>query len=199
MVRAWVRAVWALGALMLLAGTARADCTKDIECEGELVCEAGSCVEPAAPATPAPAPAPAAAPPSPPPIAAPSARAAMAQEPKGLPAEPPPDAGAPLRYKRRSRALMTVGIVASSLGTLALLVAASSGEVRKCSSDVGSSVSCTSEPNYGPWVLAGVLLGAGIPMIAVGSKRVPDRSPPRATLTPWVTWDGGGLGFRLAL
>lgn len=120
----------------------------------------------------------------------------MASEPRYV-AKDPPLQEEPVRYKRRSRGLMAGGIVAASLGTLALLVAASSEGQLEC--DDGTPRQCDRVPEYGAWVLSGLLLGSGIPMIIVGSKKVPDTSPPRAVLAPWLTAQGGGLGLRLAL
>ncbi len=83
---------------------------------------------------------------------------------------------------------MVVGIVAVSLGTVALLASASS-----------SSRTADGERDYGGWVATGLLLGAGIPMIAVGSKMVPNPSASRASVGPWLSPQGGGLRLRLAL
>jgi hypothetical protein len=120
----------------------------------------------------------------------------MTTEPRHLAQDPPPQE-APVRFKRRNSGLMAVGIVATSIGTLSLFVAATSERRYDC--DDSSRGSCNREPNYGAWALAGVLLGTGIPMIIVGSKKVPDTSTPTAALTPWLTLHGGGIGFRLAL
>lgn len=117
------RASWVLfGGILLFSGVAQAQCTKDTDCKGDRICEAGKCTSPvpvttAAPApVVAPAPAPVVAPtpapvvetpaaPAPAPVAAPTATEArvdsgltppadLAQPDEVMPA--PPAATAPL-------------------------------------------------------------------------------------------------------
>ena len=49
---------------------------------------------------------------------------------------------------------------------------------------------------YGGLLTAAVLVGVGIPLIVIGSKR---EAPRTASLQPWATPYGGGLGFRMDL
>lgn len=143
------RAVWALGsgALVLLSSSlAHAQCTKDTDCKGDRVCEAGKCTSPAAlPAAP-PAPAGAEGAPAQPvkeesvtleesPPQNPATEPASAPEsetappPEAVPVIPPAavtslGADEP-EVRRRSRGLMIGGIVMVSIGPLALLGALS--------------------------------------------------------------------------
>jgi hypothetical protein len=110
---------------------------------------------------------------------------------------PPLEEGAP-PYKRRNRGMFVTGIVLTSIGTLALAVAVLSGERQHCSYTSGQT-SCTTRPNYEAWVATGLLLGAGIPMLAVGGQKVPNRPAPRAALTPWLSPYSAGLSLQLAL
>jgi hypothetical protein len=140
------RAVWALGsgALVLVCSTlAHAQCTKDIDCKGDRVCEGGQCTSPVP-----------VAPPAAPPDAAPGAPVdgepvTLDESPtaEGQPAPPPaasaPAAGAATRIpvippeavqplgadepavRRRNRGMMIGGIMMVSIGPLALLGALS--------------------------------------------------------------------------
>lgn len=149
------RAVWSLlsGATVLLASVmAQAQCTKDTDCKGNRVCEAGKCTSPALPPAP-PAPpgseAPAVAPAS---GADPSAPAPAPAAPTATPTtgsgidfqlqtspdgSAPPGATAPLdrdepHTQRRSKGAMIVGVVMVSVGPIALLgaLAARNGQER---------------------------------------------------------------------
>src|SRR5687768_15836360 len=88
-----VRAILGGLAALLLHGVAAAQCTKDTECKGDRVCDAGKCTSPL-PAAPPPPPGPAAAPPpAGEPSAAPAgepAAAAVAPPPAAQPVEPRP-------------------------------------------------------------------------------------------------------------
>jgi hypothetical protein len=122
----------------------------------------------------------------------------MAKEPARLADDPAPTDEHRPRYKRRSRGLMVTGIVLTSVGSLALAVAILTSGARHCESDFDQTT-CRTEPNYGAWVLTGVLLGAGIPALVVGGKKVPATNAPRAGLAPWVSRHGAGLGLELSL
>src|SRR5258705_5885548 len=53
------RAIWALssgGAVFLASALAQAQCTKDIDCKGDRVCDAGKCTSPGLPPAPPPPP-----------------------------------------------------------------------------------------------------------------------------------------------
>lgn len=123
---------------MLVSALAQAQCTKDTDCKGDRVCDAGKCTAPlpaapaappgtdaAAPGTDAAAPGAGATP-----TAAPAAAAAPVNlQLQSSPSEAPPvDASTPRardepRTKRRSRNAMVGGIVMVSVGPIALLAA----------------------------------------------------------------------------
>jgi hypothetical protein len=137
---------------MLLAGQANAQCTKDTDCKGDRVCEAGKCTAPATAATAAPPPGPgeaapgATAPPDPAhPEAAPGAGApvvgqALPQAPAAQPppssmatepAAPPPLPPAAPKTHRRSKRALVGGIVMVSAGPIALLGAVAARNAQK--------------------------------------------------------------------
>lgn len=158
MLRRAVRAVGCGTAVLLSSAVARAQCTKDIDCKADRVCEAGKCTWPAptgnAPssasgegaATPADA--------APPETGAP-AGAGHDDAPTGAPDSASPAAGRSLdtapdpgfqegpalatqslgqdepRTRRRNRGLMVGGIVMASVGPLALLGALSARNSQK--------------------------------------------------------------------
>lgn len=94
-----------LPALMLLAGHAGAQCTKDTDCKGDRVCEAGKCTSPAPPVAPndaaAPAPTPA---PSSQAADAPGASVAPAPDAPAAPHAPSPDPDTPALAPRTATA-----------------------------------------------------------------------------------------------
>ena len=49
---------------------------------------------------------------------------------------------------------------------------------------------------YGALIVAAGLAGGGIPMIVIGGKREPAAT---ASITPWATTQGAGIGLRLDL
>lgn len=131
--------------LLLAAAGARAQCTKDTDCKGERVCEAGKCTMP--PPTPEAAPTPAVVAPvaaEAPAIAAtpeaqPAAPAAASAEPGTPAATTTPAAATPAatpapalaveplpeqpKLVRKSKPLMVTGIILSSVAPVALLAA----------------------------------------------------------------------------
>lgn len=146
--------------MLLLSVMAQAQCTKDTDCKGNRVCEAGKCTSPASALPPAP-PAPpgseaAATPPSPADSNAPAAGEAPVPPPAPATAAPPaagsgidlqvqtgpdpsapPGATAPLERdephtQRRSKGAMVAGVVMVSVGPIALLgaLAARNGQER---------------------------------------------------------------------
>jgi hypothetical protein len=135
--------------VLLVSALAQAQCTKDTDCKGNRVCEAGKCTSPAsalppappappgaeapANATPAPgiaatapAPADATAPPAAPTAATPVANPVDLQLQPALDGSAPSGATAPLerdepQTHRRSKGAMIVGIAMVSVGPIALL------------------------------------------------------------------------------
>ena len=149
------------------------------------------------PAMAAPAPAPPAAavpPPQPAPVAA-------------APVESEPQDSRPRRnWKRHSTGMMAGGIVMVSFVPIAL-IAAMVADLQQTACESGGTYSFDStrytdcdrydKTIYGG-ILAGVsLLGAGIPMIVIGSKREPLRGAVK--LAPWTTPNSAGLRLRLEL
>jgi hypothetical protein len=195
-----------------VASLSHAQCTKDTDCKGERVCEAGACVTPALPPAPA---APVGA------EAAPAAGPAVAPVPAAAaPAAPPPVAAAPmyepppdeepvkLKPRRHSTGMMVGGIVMVSFVPIALLVSlVANAQQSSCESGgyyYSSGSSITVDDNcdkydksiYGGAIVAVALLGAGIPMIAIGAKREPAAT---ARITPWASPQAAGLKLRLDL
>jgi hypothetical protein len=171
--------------VLFAARSAHAECTKDTECKGDRVCEAGSCVAPPPGSAPAPAQQPAAAP-------APVAPAPVAPAPVApVPAPAVPVETKP-KTKRYSPGMMVAGIFLASGGPIVLLL----GIVENC-----SAPGCESNAQGVGLTVAGLaMIGIGIPLIVMGSQRVPDESTaPRATFSPWVNQNGAGanLGFVL--
>lgn len=164
---------------------AHAECTKDIDCAGELYCEQGKCVEAAPAVAAAPQPAP-----EEPRGAAPRARATAAE---------PPPVEAPPQLERRSTGLVVVGAAAVVGGVVGLLVGLGSmGST--CHRDLADDFTiehCERSPNYLAYGLGGGALVAGAGLIAIGAQKVPVE--PVASITPWLSKQGGGLAFALWL
>jgi hypothetical protein len=199
----WRQRVWAglLGAALLCASAlSRAECTKDTDCEGERLCEAGECV--ATPAKPAPAASPAT---IDPPRAAVAPAATGAAPTQAAVAARPLDPLPPLKRPRRNRGLMAVGIVMTSVGPLLLVTAALNHSHEGCVDGRDpTEVSCETrtEPSTYALAIGGVVfIAAGIPLIVYGAKRVPGSAPltARAALVPWATPDAAGVRLRLEL
>lgn len=76
-------------AIVLQAWLAQAGCTKDTDCKGDRICEAGVCVSPKAPPAPPGEVSTLPPPPPPPPAAAPPSRAPLATTPGAPPAPEP--------------------------------------------------------------------------------------------------------------
>jgi hypothetical protein len=152
-----VRTLLTGAAVFLVSALASAQCTKDTDCKGDRVCEAGKCTSPVAlpPAPPAPpgSEAPAGVAPVAPAAATPDAGeeapsagepppAKLVASPLAVEAEPvseaPPGALAPLgqdepQTRRRNRNAMVAGIVMVSVGPIALLGAlAAKNAQEKC-------------------------------------------------------------------
>jgi len=207
------------GSVLLASALAHAGCTKDTDCKGDRVCDAGKCTSPpeGAQATPpatdgaAPAPAPATAPVAP----------TTAAPPQQV-APTPPAATAPLgqdepQVRRRSRPAMIGGILMASVGPIALLGALAAKNSQdncdqKLQQDYPNNVLPTSEkyrvndcnayslPVYIFSIGGALLIAAGVPLIIYGAKSVP--TPPKSGslhVLPWAGPDSGGLRLRLDL
>lgn len=184
---------------LLFASLSQAQCEKDTDCKGERVCEAGTCVSPAPSAVAAPAPAVAAAPVAP--AAPPPAVTPAPIESEAPSARPRRD------WKRHSTGMMAGGIVMVSFVPIALMVAlvadlqqsaCENGGYYTLDSTRNSNTNCGRfDPSiYGGLISGVVLLGAGIPMIVIGSKREP-LGGGSVGLAPWATPDAAGLRLRL--
>jgi hypothetical protein len=204
--------------VLLASALAHAACTKDTDCKGDRVCDAGKCTSPpdATPGTPpatdgaSATPAPAAPPltPTPQQVAPTPAVPAVAMAPLG-PDEP--------QERRRSRPAMIGGILMASVGPVALLgalVAKNSQDNcdQRLQQDYPDNVLPTSEkyrvdncnayslPIYIFGIGGAVLIAAGVPLIIYGAKSVP--APPKSGslhVLPWAGRDSGGLRLRLDL
>jgi hypothetical protein len=139
--------------MLLVSTLANAQCTKDTDCKGDRVCEAGKCTSPLPPAPAAPPGAEDATSPGPgaetgaaagsePPASAPAAAPVNLQLQTSPSEAAPPAATAPLerdepRTRRRSRGAMVGGIVMVSVGPLALLGAlAANNAQEKCDANL---------------------------------------------------------------
>lgn len=160
-----------IGVVLGSSALAHAECSKDIECEGERVCEAGHCV---------------------------------AESPSALPqatqTAPPRarffDDEAPTRKPGKrigNPALMTAGIVVAASGPALWITGALT-----TSCDRTVDTECNAGPRLLAFFAGGLaLIGAGVPMIVIGAKRVPAG---RVTAAPWFApRRGGGLQLQLEL
>ena len=165
-------------AIVCYSSFARAECTKDVDCDGDNVCEAGQCTAPAPPAEPAAA--------TPPlnPQAAPARRAAPAPAPVYFFDE----GKSPDKVEKRLKnpIMLVGGILMASAGVGLVLY----GSVIE-STDGGHV------PMLRPPQLVGLLcIGAGVPLIVIGSKREP---APTAVVSGFIAPQHGGLQLRLNL
>jgi hypothetical protein len=217
-----------IGSLLLFTSAAHAECTKDTECEGDHVCNAGACIAPtSAPAddangwgTPPPAaevanPA-ASAGNSGPAVAVPTQpantpRVSAAADSQQAPAT---KANSNLRervMRPKSTALVVAGVVTLSASAFTLYGAYAAANLALFCSIGESRSECRDYGRLaiGLGVATVALIGVGIPLIVIGSKRVPTeaqpkasrRSPsaPAAALSPFVTAESAGLSFQLLL
>lgn len=199
---------------MLASAVAHAQCTKDTDCKGDRVCDAGKCTAPkrsAAPPDGATASTDAAVTPAPGAGAvatAPTAAAPLVPETPIKREEPP--------VPRRSRFAMTAGVFMVSVAPFALIGAA---VARNSQSDCDAAIDrdypdhhlptsqkfrveqCNgySTPIYVLAIGGSVLAAAGIPLIIYGARRVPTHASASLQLLPWAGRQSGGLGLRLEL
>lgn len=213
--------------MFLASALAQAQCTKDIDCKGDRVCDAGKCTSPA----PAPVTADGATPDgatpnvtgTATPAAGPEAGPSNPTSPQGPALGPAPAAATTSlgadepALRPRSRAALVSGIVMVSVGPIALLGAlVAKNSQDKCDkaleTDYPTHVLPTSEryrvdecnaysaPAYVFGIGGAVLIAAGVPLIIYGGKNVPTR-PKTGSLRvlPWAGPDSGGLKLRLEL
>ena len=163
-----------------VGAVARAECTKDLDCAGEQICEAGQCTEPK-PSTAASAVAP-----------------PVVGAPRVISVESPPVQESP-RFERRSVPLIAGGAIAAVAGLIGLGVGVlSSGAT--CYRELGDEFKvehCERSPDYVAYAVGGILFAGGIPMMIIGGKKVP--AEPEARVTSWVSPQGGGLVLKLSL
>jgi hypothetical protein len=186
----WVVAIAA--STTFVSAVARADCTKDLDCAGELICEGGACVAPP-PASP-PVPPMTTAPPPPIPTVPPRAVTTAAASPlrddnvRFFDDEETKKARRP-RRRLKHPGLLVVGIVTASGGVLMagfgfLGLACDSGD-------------CRNNDTQQALLLGSLgLIGIGVPMIVIGAKR---ENAPRVAVAPWASLGQGGLRLQLAL
>jgi hypothetical protein len=201
-------------ACWLFASLSHAQCTKDTDCKGERVCEAGTCVSAPAPAASSAVPVPGAAPPpaSPAPprmLAAPVSTTTTGDE-AGLSryeVSEREERSRKRNWKRHSTGMMVGGIVMVSFVPVALVVSMVASLQKESCESGGTYNFETNTRSYGDCgrydatiyggVITGVaLLGAGIPLIVIGAKRQPLGA---ARLVPWATPAAAGLKLRLEL
>lgn len=216
-----MRGALAAAVLLLHSARAHAACTKDTDCKDELVCEAGACVTPtSAPPDdangwglppPAGERADAAAT-----LAVPSAEgnasASSEANTRSDSTAPPPrplssDAKAKLVEKPMrpaSQPLVVLGVVSVTASGVTLYGVIMAANLALLCNSVGhsdSGVSCDKHDRTAAalGVATVALIGVGIPMIMIGSKRVPAQPTGRAALVPIAVRSGAGLGIRLEL
>jgi hypothetical protein len=207
----------AFGGVLLAASVVHAQCTKDTDCKGERVCDAGVCTAPAAPApdpngwgvsadAPEAAESPAAASPAAAVRKPPSASASPRELQPSIAAsdESPPKP----KMERNSTGMMAAGIVMVSISPIpliaGLLYSAHATVCRGSDAAIGDD---DYDPDCSHYNTAAIvytftslaLLGAGVPMIVIGGKRVPAKQPWQAAVVPYATPSGAGVSLRLEL
>jgi hypothetical protein len=222
-----IRACFGGGAVFLASTLAQAQCSKDTDCKGDRVCEAGMCTSPALPPAPPPPPgseAPGTAAPAPgaatPPQPAPAAVNLQLQPTPST--ELPPAATTSLGHdepktRRRSRPAMVTGIIMVSVGPISLLGAlAAKNSQDRCDGALArdypdgrlptsekyrvDDCNAYSVPFYVFGIGGALLTVAGIPLIIYGAKSLP-LLPQSASVRvmPWASPDSGGLKLRLEM
>jgi hypothetical protein len=102
--------------------------------------------------------------------------------------------------QRHSTGMMVGGIVMLSLAPVALLT---SGVARliKVACDAGDDHGCDQDYDptiYGALLTGVALIGVGVPLVVIGAKKEPvDPAEATATISPWATADGAGIGVRI--
>lgn len=221
MVRVCVRGS-AFGAVFWITSVAHAQCTKDTDCKGERICEAGACRWPALETAQDPngwdvgiaavpedavetpradgaesaKPATVAAPTT---TAVPPAKPGVALDMREPTGGDPPSQEKP-RMVHRSVGMMTTGIVLVSIAPIPLIAGMISAIDRCQLSYSEYDRDCRdSGPAIGLTLAGLALVGIGVPLIVAGGKRVSAKEPWQAAVLPYATPDGAGIGLRLKL
>ena len=162
-------------AIAATATVARAQCATDQECKGDRICEAGQCVAPPAPAAQADASA-----------DAPVERERFFEEPEDE---------KPRKGKKRigNPGLMIGGIVLASAAPIVLGVGVATAS---CSSDGGDTRCDIGERVVAFGLISLAMVGAAVPMIVIGAKRVPVR---QVAIGPLLAPGLSGLQLQLRL
>lgn len=187
---------------LLLAGVARAQCSKDTDCVGDRVCENGACVAPPTPVTAVTAPpAPTAA--TPPASAAGSAATPPASSSAAPRAPKSPAAAAPTheaaRTKVHSPGMLVAGILMLGFAPTAAFIALS-GNANKADCSMSGSHDCSkyNADMYGGLIGALVLTGVGGSLVAIGAKKEPVKSD-EVRISAWATPHAVGIGLSVDL
>jgi hypothetical protein len=195
------RMSFAFGIVVLMCSAhAHAECTMDTECEGDRICENGSCVDPSPAAPPvatAPRPQASAAPTS----AAPTSAAPTSAAPGSSPPSPP------TRLVPHSEVMKGVGILSVVMGGVAFVGAlgVAFSEAGCGFGNIGSLGSSCGNNNSDDGNIAGGLLSAavlvavGVPLIVVGNRKEPASPKKSARVSPWVERQSAGLSLRFDL
>jgi hypothetical protein len=184
-------------AVVVCSVHARAQCTADVECKGDRICEGGKCVDP---------------PPAPPPVTTALAPEAADVPATGAPvgaatASLPQQPSAPPRFVHHSAVMLRVGIVSAALAAVAGVVAVGTYFKGGCGcgwGNIGSVGPGTRDDSNDRSALnalltAVVLGGVGVPLIIVGAHREPAPRQSSATLSPWIGRQTAGLSLQLEL
>jgi hypothetical protein len=166
-------------AITATATVARAQCATDQECKGDRICEAGQCVAPPAVSAPAHAPDDASAPAS-------IERERFFEEPEDE---------KPRKVQKRigNPGLMIGGIVLASAAPVVLGVGVATAS---CSSDGGGTRCDIGDRVVAFGLISLAMVGAAVPMIVIGAKRVPVR---RVAIGPLLAPGLAGLQLQLRL
>lgn len=162
-----------MAVVVSFAGVARAECTKDTDCKSDRICDAGQCTAPPASAPPAA-----------------SVEAAEPIERETFFDEE--ESERPARVKKRigNPGLMVGGIVLAAAAPVVLAVGVvTNPDCAEPPCGIGGRVALFS-------LIALGMVGAGVPMIVIGAKRVPVRS---VEVTPVLGPQHAGLQLQLRL
>jgi hypothetical protein len=102
--------------------------------------------------------------------------------------------------QRHSKGMMIGGIVMVSLAPVALAVAGFSALGKGlCSIDNESGAGCDGYDavTFGALISALGLVGAGVPLLVIGAQKEPVDTSATASVSPWVSPTGAGLGLRI--